>query len=403
MQAQIKKRAKLDEARIDWGIVFVVMMLAIIGLISIYIAASHDPNVQNVFAMLKPQIMWYVIGVAIIFIIMKFDAEQLWKIAPYAYGLGVFLLFAVLFLYSRQYEAKTGAKSWFALGPLTFQPSEVMKPAFLLMMARVVTLYNSKHPQRTIKSDWKLLIEMILWLLPVLVLLKLQNDFGTMLVFIAIFGGMVIVSGISWKILGPIIGVGSFFASTALAFVTTTWGRTILGHVGFKQYQFNRVDTWMNPSGDTSNSGYQLWQSMKAIGSGQLTGNGFNVMKVHVPVQESDMIFSVIGSNFGFIGGLLLILLYFLLIYQMIRVTFDTRNEFYANISTGVVMMILFHVFENIGMSIGLLPLTGIPLPFISQGGSALLANLIGIGLVMSMRYHYKSYMFTNRSSFSNK
>lgn len=138
--------------------------------------------------------------------------------------------------------------------------------------------------------------------------------------------------------------------------------------IGFKQYQFARIDTWLNPSTDTSNNAYQVWQSMKAIGSGQITGRGFNVSHVTVPVRESDMIFSVIGENFGFIGCAVVILLYFLLIYQMIRVTFDTKNEFYAYISTGVIMMILFHVFENIGMSIGLLPMTGIPLPFISQG-----------------------------------
>ncbi len=107
---------------------------------------------------------------------------------------------------------------------------------------------------------------------------------------------------------------------------------------------------------------------MKAIGSGQLLGKGFNVSNVYVPVRQSDMIFSVIGENFGFIGCCLLIFIYLLLIFQMIQVTFDTKNEFYAYISTGVIMMILFHVFENIGMNIGLLPLTGIPLPFVSQG-----------------------------------
>lgn len=391
-----------DDSRIDWGIIFVVMMLALIGLAAIFVAANHDPNVVSVFSMLKSQLVWYVMGTIIVIVLMQFDAEQLWKIAPIAFGIGIFLLIAVLFFYSRVYEQKTGAKSWFALGSLTFQPSEVMKPAFILMMARVVTLYNSKHPDRDLKSDFKLLGIMLAWLIPVLVLLKLQNDFGTMLVFIAIFGGIVLVSGISWRILTPIISLFAVVGGTALALVTTDSGRNILMHFSFKQYQFDRVDTWMNTAGDTSNAGYQLWQSMKAIGSGQVFGNGFNTSHVHVPVQESDMIFSVIGANFGFIGGLLLIMLYFLLIYQMIRVTFDTRNEFYAYIATGVVMMVLFHVFENIGMSIGLLPLTGIPLPFISQGGSALLGNLIGIGLIMSMRFHYKSYMFANRSSFSD-
>ena len=104
------------------------------------------------------------------------------------------------------------------------------------------------------------------------------------------------------------------------------------------------------------------------------------------------MIFSVIGENFGFIGSIVLIGLYFLLIYKILQVIFDTKNEFYAYVATGVIMMILFHVFENIGMNIGLLPLTGIPLPFVSAGGSALIGNMIGIGLIMSMRYHYYSY-----------
>jgi rod shape determining protein RodA len=402
---QSNKKAHVggDDSRIDWGIIFVVMMLALIGLASIYVAAAHDPNILNPISMIKSQLVWYVLGAITIVILMQFDAEQLWKIAPYVFAAGIFLLVAVLIFYSKAYAAKTGAKSWFAIGGFTFQPSEVMKPAFILLMARVVTDYNSKHPDRDLKSDALLLVRMVAWLVPVVILLLAQHDFGTTLVFIAIFGGIVLVSGITWRILAPIIGGVAVIGGTALMFVTTAWGRSILTHIGFEQYQFDRVDTWMNPASDTSNAGYQLWQSMKSIGSGQLFGTGFNTSHVHVPVQESDMIFSVIGSNFGFVGGLLLILLYFLLIWEMIQVTKDTRNEFYAYISVGVVMMILFHVFENIGMSIGLLPLTGIPLPFISQGGSALLGNMIGVGLVMSMRYHYKSYMFASRSSFNDK
>src|SRR5699024_4574645 len=145
---------------------------------------------------------------------------------------------------------------------------------------------------------------------------------------------------------------------------------------------------------------YQLMQSIKAIGSGKVFGKGFGVSEVYVPVRESDMIFATIGENFGFIGGAILIFIYFMLIYQMIRVCFDIINIFYTYIATGVIMMILFHVFENVGMSIGLLPLTGIPLPFISQGGSALLGNMMGIGLIMSMRYHYRSYVFSKDEDF---
>ncbi len=394
-----EQRTETD-SRIDWGIIFCVLMLALIGLASIYVAATHDSSATSITSAVVSQLVWYVIGTVAIIIIMQFDSEQLWKVAPVLYGLGIFLLAAVLIFYSRAYYTNTGARSWFAIGSLTFQPSEVMKPAFILMLARVVTEHNNQNPLHTVQTDWVLIGKLILWTLPVAVLLKLQNDFGTMLVFFAIVGGVLLVSGITWKIIAPAFAIVGGVGGTALALVTTDGGRKILEKIGFQAYQFSRVDTWLHPSQDTSNNGYQLWQSMKAIGSGGIFGTGFNVSHVYVPVRESDMIFSVIGENFGFIGGCVLIFLYFLLIYQMIRVTFDTKNVFYAYISTGVIMMILFHVFENIGMSIGLLPLTGIPLPFVSQGGSALIGNLIGIGLIMSMRYHYKSYMFSRNDAF---
>lgn len=394
MQIRENNRKNDVDSRIDYGIIFSVMMLAIIGLMSIYVATIQDS--QNPLKNVVSQVAWYVIGAVIIAVIMQFDAEQLWQVANYAYYAGIALLFLVLIFYSRSYAASTGAKSWFAIGSFTFQPSEVMKPAFILMLGKVITNHNSEYQVHTIKTDFILLGKLLLWTIPVMVLLKLQNDFGTILVFVAILGGMVLVSGIDWRILLTGFLLVAIVGGTALLFATTDWGRQILGHFGFRAYQFSRIDSWLNPSADTSENGYQIWQNMKAIGSGKLFGKGFNVSNVYVPVRESDMIFSVIGENFGFIGSCVLILLYFLLIYQMIQVTFDTKNEFYAYVSTGVIMMILFHVFENIGMSVGLLPLTGIPLPFISQGGSALLGNMIGIGLIMSMRFHHKSYMFEN-------
>jgi len=393
---QIRENTKKNDvdSRIDYGIIFSVMMLALIGLMSIYVATVQDS--QNPLKNVVTQIAWYTIGAIIVAVLMQFDAEQLWQVANYAYFTGIALLFLVLIFYSKAYAATTGAKSWFAVGSFTFQPSEVMKPAFILMLGKVITNHNSEYQVHHIKSDFLLLGKLFLWTLPVLVLLKLQNDFGTILVFVAILGGMILVSGIDWRILLTGFLILAVVGGVALTFATTDWGREVLGHFGFRTYQFARIDSWLNPSADTSENGYQIWQNMKAIGSGQLFGKGFNVSNVYVPVRESDMIFSVVGENFGFIGSCVLILLYFLLIYQMVQVTFDTKNEFYAYVSTGVIMMILFHVFENIGMSVGLLPLTGILLPFISQGGSALLGNMIGIGLVMSMRFHHKSYMFEN-------
>ncbi|MEE6714336.1 FtsW/RodA/SpoVE family cell cycle protein [Schleiferilactobacillus harbinensis] len=390
----LQRKNKSEGDRIDYGVIFSVMMLALVGLVSIYVATTHDPGGGSAMKMVGVQALWYVLGAIAIVVIMQFDSEQLWKIAPYAYAGGLLLLLLVLRFYSTAYFVQTGAKSWFAIGPLTFQPSELMKPAFILMLAMVVSKHNEKYAVHRVWSDMFLIAKMVLTFLPVAVLLKLQNDFGTMIVFLAIVGGVMLVSGMTWKILLPLIAFVVVVGGGAVLLVTQDWGREILLHFGFHQYQFNRIDAWMNPSVDTSSTSYQLWQSMKAIGSGQMFGRGFNNSQVYVPVRESDMIFSVIGENFGFAGSCAVILLYFLLIYQMIQVTFDTKNEFYAYVSTGVIMMIVFHVFENIGMSIGLLPLTGIPLPFISQGGSALLGNMIGIGFIMSMRFHYTSYMF---------
>ena len=385
--------------RIAWNIVVPVLILAAVGLYSIYFAAIDDPShMGSPVRAVAMQGLWYVISIAAVAFVIQFDAEQLYRIAPYVYGLGIVLLIAVLFFYNRSIAADAGAKSWFKLGPISFQPSEVMKPAFILMLARVVREHNNKFAH-TIKNDWILIGKMLAWLLPIAVLLKLQNDFGTMLVFIAIVGGVVLVSGISWKIIAPMFAAVFVLGVVVIYMVTTPSGQSFLSHF-FQPYQFRRIMSWLNPSNDTSKAAYQLWQSMQAIGSGQIFGNGFGKLSVYVPVRGSDMVYSVIGESFGFIGSVAIILLYLYLIVQMVRITFDTKNAFYSYVSTGVIMMILFHVFENIGMSIDLLPLTGIPLPFISQGGSALIGNMIGIGMILSMKFHNKDYMFSQAGDF---
>ncbi|AGY81067.1 FtsW/RodA/SpoVE family cell cycle protein [Carnobacterium inhibens] len=379
------------ETKIDYGIILSVMLLAIISIATIFSTTYLTGN-SGISATLM-QIIWYVVGTVAIIVIMQFDSEQLWKLAPIAYGVGLFLLVLVLFFYDRSLELSTGAKSWFKLGPITFQPSEIMKVAFILMLARVVTKHNGDYSTHYPKADFLLLGKIILTSVPPLVLVMMQNDLGSTLVFIAIIIGLILISGITWKIILPIFSGVAALGTSLLVLVV--YNRDFLLHLGFKPYQFSRIDSWLNPYGDSGGASYQLIQSIKAIGSGKMFGKGFGTSEVYVPVRESDMIFSTIGENFGFLGSCILIFIYFLLIYQMIRICFDTKNEFYAYIATGVIMMILFHVFENVGMSIGLLPLTGIPLPFISQGGTALLGNMMGVGLIMSMRYHYRSYMFS--------
>jgi rod shape determining protein RodA len=381
-----------DVSKIDYGIILSVFLLAIISVLTIYSTTvlQTDGGIGTTIM----QLVWYGIGIIAAAIVMHFDSEQLWKVAPIAYGAGILLLFLVLIFYDRNTYALQGAKSWFRFGGVTFQPSEVVKVALIIMLARVITEHNMQIDDRTEKTDMNLLLKIAMWSAPPLLLVILQNDLGTTLVFLSIIIGMTFLSGVSWKILLPVFGTIGALGSLLIYLVV--YNRDVLLNFGFQNYQFARIDSWLDPFGDSTGDAYQLAQSMKAIGSGKLFGKGLGVSEVYVPVRVSDMIFSTIGENFGFIGGCFLIFIYFLLIYQMIRICFDTKNEFYAYMATGVIMMILFHVLENIGMTIGLLPITGIPLPFISQGGSALLGNMLGIGLVMSMRYHYRSYMFSD-------
>ena len=390
----ITRRMKQEnDSRVDYGIILTIIILALIGLVSVYATTTliHGEDIRPTLF----HALWYAVGSIAVIVVMQFSSEQFWKLSPWLYGFGLILLVLVLLFHDRQLAAETGAKSWFNVGPLSFQPSEVFKPAYILLLARLVTDHNQQFTQRTLKSDWMLLGKIAVIALPAVLLIQLQNDLGTNLVIIAITGGVIIMSGISWRILLPAIIIVFGLAGGILAAVAF-FPDFLVEHGLVQSYQISRIHDWLEPFADTRGSGYQLAQSMKAIGSGQLLGKGFGVSDVTVPVRESDFIFTTIGENFGFVGAAFLLFIYFILIYQMVQTCFKTKNEFYTYIATGVISMILFHLLENIGMTIGLLPITGVPLPFISQGGSALLSNMIGVGLILSMRYHYRSYIFDN-------
>lgn len=382
---------KLDN-RIDYGVILPVFILCLIGLSALYVAYAQNPLYKGeLFAGVAKQALWYILGILVVIIIMQIKSKVLWKLTPYIYGGGLVIMTSLLEFYDRNLAESTGSRNWFSIGEFTVQPAELMKIAYILMMARVVTAHNTKYRQRNLSSDSLLIGKLFAVTIPVLVLILLQQDFGTMLVFLAIFGGIFLMSGITWKIVVPVVTLFVLLCGTTLFLIMNDSGRDLLQHLGLvKNYQFKRIDAWLDPFHDIQGSSRQVATSIMAIGSGGLLGKGFNVSDVYVPVRESDMIFSIIGENFGFIGSALVIFLYFVLIYRMIRICYDTNNEFYTYIASGIIMMILFHVFENIGANIGLLPLTGIPLPFISQGGSALLSNMIGIGLALSMRFQAK-------------
>lgn len=377
------------DSRVDYSLILPVFCLLVIGVVAIYIAVSHDYP-QNIWPILGQQLAWIVLGIIISFVVMFFNTKFLWQATPYLYALGLVLMVLPLIFYNPNLVAATGAKNWVSIGGVTlFQPSEFMKISYILILARVVVQFTQKYKEkeRTIALDFHLILWLIVFTLPVLVLLALQSDLGTALVFVAIFAGLVLLSGVSWKIIIPIFATVVSGIAGFLAIFITKDGRAFMHQIGMPTYQINRILAWLNPFDYAQTTTYQQAQGQIAIGSGGLFGQGFNVSNLLIPVRESDMIFTVIAEDFGFIGSVLVITLYLLLIYRMLKITLKSNNQFYTYISTGFIMMLLFHIFENIGAVTGLLPLTGIPLPFISQGGSAIISNLIGVGLLLSMSY----------------
>ena len=385
----MKMKSGSIESRIDYSVILPTLFLLIIGVLAVYVAVSQDYP-HNVATVVGQQVMWILLGVLLAFLVMFFSTKFLWQVTPLLYAFGLGLMILPLFFYSPALVASTGAKNWVTINGITlFQPSEFMKISYIVMMARMIVTFHQKHSYRDIKKDFQLIGQLVLCTLPIFVLLGLQKDLGTALVFLAIFGGMVLMSGVSWKILLPVIILGIALIAGFLLLFTSPGGTTLLHNLGMDTYQINRITAWLDPFKYAQSTTYQQAQSLIAIGSGGLTGLGFNMSNLLIPVRESDMIFTVIGENFGFVGGLVVIALYFLLIFRMLRATLLSNNRFYTYIATGYIMMLLFHIFENIGAATGILPLTGIPLPFISQGGSSIIANLIGVGLVLSMSYQY--------------
>ena len=387
MKEAVMKRS--FDSRVEYSLILPVFCLLVIGVVAIYIAVSHDyPN--NVWPILGQQLAWIALGIIFSFVVMFFNTKFLWQSTPYLYGLGLALMVLPLVFYNPSLVAATGAKNWVSIGGYTlFQPSEFMKISYILMLAYVIVTFTKKYKDqaRTIGLDFLLILWMIVFTIPVLVLLALQSDLGTAMVFVAIFAGLVLLSGVSWKIIIPVFVTVVSAITGFLAIFITKDGRAFMHQLGMPTYQINRILAWLNPFDYAQTTTYQQAQGQIAIGSGGVFGQGFNVSNLLIPVRESDMIFTVIAEDFGFIGSVVVIALYLLLIYRMLKITLKSNNQFYTYISTGFIMMLLFHIFENIGAVTGLLPLTGIPLPFISQGGSAIISNLIGVGLLLSMSY----------------
>ncbi|MGG0642339.1 FtsW/RodA/SpoVE family cell cycle protein [Sporosarcina gallistercoris] len=383
-----------SEDRFDWPLAFLLLMFGAISLIAISSAQTTGQYGTN---FIPSQIQWYVVGSIIIAITMYFEPEQYKKAAWIIYGGGIFALF-VLFILPESLELvarRNGAKSWFHLpGVGSIQPAEFMKTFFIIGLARVISKHHEKFSEKTLQTDFMLLLKIGVVLIVPLFFIMLQPDLGTALVFLAITAALAIVSGITWKILLPIF-IGTASIGGTMLFMAL-YAQDFLTSLGFKPYQFQRIYSWLDPYSYSSNEGLHLITSLNAIGSGEIFGKGFKDREVYVPESHTDFIFSVIGEEWGFVGASVVICLYFFLIYHLTKIALELKDPFSTYIAAGIIAMITFHVFENIGMTIQLLPITGIPLPFISYGGSSLMGNMLAIGLIFSMKFHHRTYMFNS-------
>lgn len=378
--------------RFDWTLFFILMMFLAISLLAI---ASAQTSGQYGVNFVPLQIRWYIIGAVIVAFVMYFEPDQYKKMAWILYGFGVFLLLALFVIPEGSFAVRVnGAKSWFSTPVGNIQPAEFMKTFYILATAYLISKHHERYQMKTIKSDFLLLGKIALALIVPLTFIMTQPDLGSSLVFLAITAALVIVAGISWKIILPIFG-GAVFVGGSLLWMALFMQDFLEETFGFKAYQFARIYSWLDPYSYSSNEGYHLITSLNAIGSGEIFGKGLFGREVYVAENHTDFIFTVIGEEWGFVGASLVICLYFLLIYHLTRTTLLLKDPFCTYVCAGIIAMITFHVLENIGMTIQLLPITGIPLPFISYGGSSLMGNALAIGLVFSMRFHYRTYMFS--------
>lgn len=379
--------------RIDYIQLGLVLGLATFGLMAI---ASAQTNAQYEASFVQKQLLYYSMGFVMAFIVMQLDSVHMKKLSWYAYWFGVASLALLIIMPEGEGqigELVNGAKCWYQLGPVSIQPAEFMKVFLIVTLATIIDDHKKAIDEHTVRTDLRLLGKMTFYTAIPLFFISKQPDFGTSLVILAILVGMVFVSGITWRLLVPMATaiVGVFGTLLYLA----VYNPAVLEKLGVAEYQLARIYSWLNPWEYASNEGYQLVQSMTAIGSGGLTGKGFGNQEVYIPEAHSDFVFCIIGEEWGFIGGSLLILLYFMLIYRWARLALETRSEYSAYVAVGIISMFTFHILENIGMTIGLLPITGIPLPFVSYGGSSLWSSLMALGLMFSISYENKVSMFT--------
>lgn len=349
----------------DYYLIGCVLAACVVGLIAVF---SATYSMTNGMRLVMIQGAAFLLGCALMVAISFFDYELLGDASRYIYIGNVILLVLVLFI--GMGRESTGTKGWIDLGIVSVQPAEIVKIGFILTFAYHLT---------RVKEDINYIPTLLLLFLHVGILvglILLQPDAGTAMVFVFIFLSMLFVAKISYKY------VAAFFA-VILVGAPTFW---YFKDRFLDQYQIDRLLVFFDPYRDPTGTGYNVIQSEISIGSGQFLGKGYlqgtqNQLE-YLPAKHTDFIFATIGEEWGFIGAVAVVLLLAAIILRCIYIAQHTEDLYGKFICTGVAAMLAFHTFENIGMCLQLMPVTGIPLPFISYGGSSMVTNLLAIGFV---------------------
>jgi len=358
---------------IEWGILVCTILLLIIGVIALF-SSTQNSNYDE----LKKQIMWLIISVPVMIAVILIDYEFFAKISPVLYGISLLLLIGVLFT-----EPINGATSWYSIGPFTIQPAEFAKIAVVLFTADVIVKIQKKG-KTEMNRFLKLGLIILTVAVPVLLIIK-QPDYGTALAFLFALIFMLFVAGVDKKYIITSILLVVIIIPVAYFFILPEHAKT-------------RIDVYLNPDLDPRGARYNIIQSKLAIGAGQIFGMGLlkgnQTQLGYLYPKTTDFIFAVIGEEMGFIVAGAVIILYVVLITKAIYVAKTAKNDIGSYIAAGIAGIFFFHMVENIGMTMGLLPITGIPLPFVSYGGSSMLTNCILIAILLNISGRRQKAMF---------
>lgn len=360
--------------KLDINFIIVILALNIIGLINLY-SATHGPNSVEVANLFISQIMWLIVGWTVFLVMTLLDYSWISRIA-----LGIYVLNLGAIIYVTFFgKVALGAQRWIDLGFFRYQPSETMKLALIMVLAKVLATRNSSGSGMGFKE---MFVPLIALGVPFVFVVE-QPDLGTAMMLMAIGGSMLIFAKVKKIILASAIVLGITALPVAWKFV-------------LHDYQKNRILTFLSPTNDPRGTGYNSIQSKIAVGSGRFFGKGFmkgtQSQLEFLPERHTDFIYSVLSEEHGFVGSLSVIGLFCFLFITAIRIASNARDKFGALLSVGVLCYIFWHMFVNIGMVIGLLPIVGVPLPLLSYGGSSMLTTMAGLGIVSSVAY--RRYLF---------